>query len=136
MKTPKLRWVAFRLTLGLIVAAVIIAIYPKENTYYCDPKVFEALMSEYPLVVNLSPDKQKILLKTRYASDFEVAVYDRITSRVLNSTRSNDTQLSLTWNPSNREIIFQSSRSGSREFEMFLWDTESSGIFSLDVPIT
>jgi dipeptidyl aminopeptidase/acylaminoacyl peptidase len=121
-----------------MVFVVISLVYytHKKDFHKYDSRIFGELLSQYPMVVRLSPDAQKILLKTRYASDFEITVYDKAKERKINSIRSEDTQLSLTWSPSSDRILYQSSPSGNRNYGLYLWDIDSSKPHFLNVPIS
>jgi Tol biopolymer transport system component len=83
------------------------------------------LMKQYPMVVSVSPDGSKLLLKTRHADDFEIIVVDRQTNQKLFSNTSSDTQLSLIWSPNSQSLAFVSAHDGNRHFQLNVWDLGS-----------
>lgn len=103
---------------------------PKHNT------PLAALLSQYPMPVSVSPDGSRVLVKTRGASDFEIAVLDRKSGGVLHKTRSSDTQLSLSWRPDGKAIAFTSSTGGNRQYRLSIWDLLSGEVNTFASPLT
>ncbi|REG31081.1 dipeptidyl aminopeptidase/acylaminoacyl peptidase [Archangium gephyra] len=86
--------------------------------------------------VSVSPEGSRVLVKTRDASDFEIAVLDRQSGTVLHRARSFDTQLSLTWRPDGGAIAFISSAAGNRQYRLSLWDLSSGELNTFASPLT
>ncbi len=101
-----------------------------------DRTVYQAFFSQYPVPISISPDGTKVLLKTRYAADFEISVFDLSNAKILGSGRSKATQLSTTWNPNGDAIVYLTNPSGNENYHMYLWDLRTWKTFGLDLPTT
>jgi len=130
------RWTLALAVLVAVVAAVAFALWGNPRTDPAYSAALRTLLSQYPMPVSVPPDGTKILFKTRQEWDFEIAVHDRATGALLRSTRSADTQLSLTWRPDGNVLAFVASRSGNREYRLHLWDLASGAVARFDAPVT
>ena len=128
------RWIF--LLLSAAVAAATACLEPPAAS---DPDAaawLPVLMTQYPEPVSTSPDEQYLLVKTRYPDAFEIAVLDRESHRVVATDRSFDTQLSLTWRPDGKTILFQESEGGNRRYRFYELDLETGQRRGIETPIT
>lgn len=101
-----------------------------------DPAVFSDLMAQYPVVVSVSPDGKKLLVKTRSATGFTIAVLDGKTLQTVAESFSPDTQLSLTWKPDSSSIVYLSDVGANRRYRMYLWNLSNGTTARIEAPET
>ena len=94
------------------------------------------LLAQYPIAVSVSPSGGHLLVKTRHLLDFELNVLETVSRTVVAIDRSPDTQLSLTWRPDGKAIVFQESQGGNREYSLFLFDLDTGKRRRLKAPVT
>jgi dipeptidyl aminopeptidase/acylaminoacyl peptidase len=128
------RWITLLAIVSLAEAAVITSAAPGGASDY-QPAVMDSLMAEYPVVVNVSNAGKRLLLKTRYATDFELEVRDIASGITIRKTRLADTQLLLSWRPDDRAIAYVSGHDGNRKHEVHVWNLRTNKDESLPFPI-
>jgi dipeptidyl aminopeptidase/acylaminoacyl peptidase len=122
---------------GLAVVTTVLILFrmptvPKMPQAY--RRVLDAILKQYPMPVNVSPNGRFVLVKTRGESLFTISITDASTGRIVATSSSPDTQLELTWSPDSRKLAYLASKSGNKEFGLFVWDFAQGTTQSLAVP--
>lgn len=93
-----------------------------ENNRTMYPEIVDLLDRQYPMFVKTSPTGKKVLLKTRGLSSFDLFTSEIPSSGFIKIDSSKSTQLSLTWNPSGEEIVFQEFNPESGMYDLYQVD--------------
>lgn len=117
------------LYIGLLVASLVSLFVWRTNrgTSLLYRDVANALLKQYPLVVNGSQNLGILALKSRHTQKFELTFLRTSDRKVILSDVSPNTQLSITWRPNNDMVVYQEADGGDRIYSLCTLDL-SSGI--------
>jgi dipeptidyl aminopeptidase/acylaminoacyl peptidase len=90
--------------------------YPKDNKY---SQIKKMIHDQFPMYVKISSDGNKLLLKNKIGEVFELLISNIHGSEPEVIDRSNFSQLSLTWNPNEEEIIFQEFNYKTKMYDLY-----------------
>lgn len=98
------------------------------------PEVSEMILDQYPMFVKISPNANKILLKSRGGNTFDLIIKNNENSKLDTIYKSNFTQLSLTWHPNDSEIVFQEFNPETRKYELYKVNLQTKKRSKLNLP--
>jgi len=107
---------------SVLVVFIFACSNKKEYKY---PQILKLILDQYPMYVKISPDGNKVLLKNRSEENFELLISDIPMSELDTIDSSDFTQLSLTWHPNEKEIIFQELNPKTRKYDLYKVDITS-----------
>ena len=111
---------------------LIVACTDKIEKEYSE--ILDIVLSQYPMYVNISPQGNEILLKKRDRESFNLYTSELTTSDLNIIDSSEFTQLSLTWRPDEKKIIFQQFNPKKRMYDLFELDPNSKNRTSIGLP--
>jgi len=130
------RWkVALLVGFGLLAVLWVsfFVFWPRQafGPKYAD--VCRKLLALNPIQVNVSPNGRFLLAKTRSENGFTVSILDRFGHSVKHFD-SSDSQLSLTWCPNSKDILYLADRGGDRNYRLFEYHLDTGSSEDLAAP--
>jgi len=115
----------------LIIIIFFVSCTKKEISHY--PQILGMILNQYPIFVNTSSTDNKILLKSR-GKTFDLIILDICTSELDRVDSSDFSQLSLSWHPNGKELVFQEYNPKSYKFDLYVLDITSKKRYLIKLP--
>lgn len=116
----------------LFIILLFISCNNKEKPDFSE--TLQVILKQYPIFVNISPNGKNILFKNRNKETFELGISNINELEFDTINTSNFTQLSLTWHPNEKEIIFQEFSPFTKKYHLYKLDLLTKNKTPIDLP--